>query len=617
MGNPLLTFWARHRRREDEERRARRARLLAAAASANRASETIFLILRRMRAPLIVLIAIFGVSVLGLTLIPGQDAEGRPWDMGFFDAIYVMSYTATTIGFGEIPYPFTYNQRMWVTISIYLTVVGWAYAIGSLLGLLQDRAFRSALALQRFTRKVARLAEPFVLIAGYGRAGELLGHSMDALGRRVVVLDRNDERIDGLELESYHGDVPGLAADARDPGHLGVAGLDHTCCEAVVALTDDDEANLAVVMTTALLRPDLPVIARAYHPRHGRPHAGLRLAERGQPVRPVRRPRAAGAAGAGVLPAADLAGERSWGRPAPAGLTAAGRSLGGVRLRPARPGADRGPARRGHRRDRHRPEPARRRGRRRRGGGYEPAVLAAVGLEEAVGFVAGTDNDITNLSLVETARRANPTLFVAARQNRPSSAPLFAAMELDALLVPTEEVAHEVYAQLSTPLLWRFLRAMPALGDDWAADLVDRLTDLCGQHLQALWKVRLTPAEAPALIGWLASGEARLGDLLRNPEDRDEPLHAVPLLLLRGDDATLAPDPDFVLAPGDELLLAGWPAARRALGITLLVEAVREYVVTGRRVPSGWLWRRVKGTPAAASEVEVTGPRPPAPTPSR
>jgi voltage-gated potassium channel len=261
VGNPLLTFWARRSRREEEERRARRARLLAAAASANRASETIFLILRRMRAPLIVLVAIFSVSVLGLTLIPGQDAEGRPWDMGFFDAIYVMSYTATTIGFGEIPYPFTYNQRMWLTISIYLTVVGWAYAIGSLLGLLQDRAFRSALALQRFTRRVARLSEPFVLIAGYGRAGELLGHSMDALGRRVVVLDRNEERIDGLELETYHGDVPGLAADARDPGHLGVAGLDHPCCEAVVALTDDDEANLAVVMTTARLASSSSVSA--------------------------------------------------------------------------------------------------------------------------------------------------------------------------------------------------------------------------------------------------------------------------------------------------------------------------------------------------------------------
>src|SRR3954454_17471362 len=261
MGNPLLTFW-KNLFDDEDGGRDRRATLRVAAASAAQASATIFLILRRMRTPLIVLIVIFAVSVLGLTLIPGQDLQGRPSRMGFFDAFYVMSYTASTIGFGELPYPFTYSQRMWVTISIYLTVIGWAYAIGSLLALLQDRAFRSALALQHFSRKVSRLREPFVLVAGYGRTGELLGDSFDALGRRFVVLDRSDERFDALELGSSRGDVPGLAADARDPGHLAVAGLGHACCEAVVALTDDEEANLAVVMAAALLRPELPVIAR-------------------------------------------------------------------------------------------------------------------------------------------------------------------------------------------------------------------------------------------------------------------------------------------------------------------------------------------------------------------
>ena len=95
--------------------------------------------------------------------------------MGFFDAFYFMSYTATTIGFGELPHPFTDAQRLWVMVAIYLTVIGWAYAIGSLLTLLQDRAFRQALALQRFTRKVARLREPFLLIVGYGQTGQLLG----------------------------------------------------------------------------------------------------------------------------------------------------------------------------------------------------------------------------------------------------------------------------------------------------------------------------------------------------------------------------------------------------------------------------------------------------------
>jgi Trk K+ transport system NAD-binding subunit len=234
------------------------------------------------------------------------------------------------------------------------------------------------------------------------------------------------------------------------------------------------------------------------------------------------------------------------------------------------------------------------------GDGSDPWVLAQADLDRAVGLVAGTDNDTTNLSLVAAARRSKPSLFIAARQNRAASAPLFAAMDLDALLVPSELIAHEVYAQLSTPLLWRFLREMPAKGDAWAAELIDRLKGLCGTHLQSLWKVRLTPQEAPTLGGWLVSGSARLGDLLRNPENRDEPLHAVTLVVLRGREAFLAPGPDFVLAAGDELLFAGWAAAHRALGTILFVDSVREYVVTGRRVPSSWIWRRLKLDPQPA-----------------
>ena len=110
--------------------------------------------------------------------------------------------------------------------------------------------------------------------------------------------------------------------------------------------------------------------------------------------------------------------------------------------------------------------------------------------------------------------------------------------------------------------------------------------------------MRLTPAEAPAVQAWLASGAARLGDLMRNPDGRDEQLHAVPLLVLRDDDCHLAPEGDFVLARDDEVLLAGWPSARRLLDTTLLVEAVQEYVLFGRHVPSSWIWRKLSRRPA-------------------
>ncbi|MCU0296063.1 MAG: ion channel, partial [Candidatus Nanopelagicales bacterium] len=96
-------------------------------------STAIFLVLRRMRLPLIVLIILLTISTVGLTLMPGVDADGNTWYMDPFEAFYFMSYTATTIGFGEIPFAFTTAQRAWVIVSIYLSVIAWAYAIGSVL----------------------------------------------------------------------------------------------------------------------------------------------------------------------------------------------------------------------------------------------------------------------------------------------------------------------------------------------------------------------------------------------------------------------------------------------------------------------------------------------------
>jgi Trk K+ transport system NAD-binding subunit len=591
--NPLLVFW--YRLFVDGSSR-RTSRWRVPMTSSRQASATIFLVMRRMRAPLIVLIVIFAVSTVGLTLIPGEDDEGRPWRMGFFDAFYFMSYTASTIGFGEIPYEFTYNQRMWVTISIYLTVVGWAYAIGSLLALVQERSFRQALALQHFTRKVERLREPFLIIAGYGRTGELLARSLDALGRRFVVIDRDEDRIDDLNLDSYHADVPGLAADAGDPGHLAVAGLDHPACEGVLALTNDDEVNLAVVQTAALLRPDLPVITRAVSPEtaermcaFGSPTVVNPFDRFGDHLRIALRAPASYQlmiwleSGPGApLPSRGsppshghwvICGYGRFGQEVVHDLRAEGLHVTVVEPREVGP---------------HDPDAI-------IGRGDDPVVLEKAGIGHAVGFVAGTDNDTTNLSLVTAARRANPKVFVAARQNRAASAPLFAAVDVESLLVPADVVAHEVYAQLATPLLWRFLRAVPGHDDAWAAAVVDRLTSLCGEALQAVWKVRLTAAEAPAVQSWLAEGEARLGDLLRDPDDRDERLHAVPLLLARGDGSedVMAPDDDAVLRVDDELLLVGWPASRRLLDSTLLNGPTSSYVLRGRHVPASWVWRTI------------------------
>ncbi len=585
--NPLLAFLQSALAGDDEA-----ARSLPRAAAP---SSAIFLILRRMRTPLIVLIAIYAVSVLGLTLIPGQDAGGSPWSMGFFHAFYFMSYTATTIGFGEIPHAFTDAQRLWVTICIYLTVIGWAYAIGTLLALTHDRSFRHALAVQRFARKVRGLREPFVLVAGYGQTGCTLGRSLDALGRRFVVLDIDQARIDDLELESLRADVPGLAADARNPEHLVLAGLGHRRLEGVIALTNDDEANLAVVMSAALLRPDVPVVARTVsRPIAERMHAFgtpsivnpfdrfgdlLRIA--------LRAPAAfrlmewlTGEPGTELPPSREpprgrwvICGYGRFGQEVVADLRAEGLEV--TIVEPGVAAVDDPSIIVGY--------------------GTEPEVLERARLRDAAGFVAATDNDTTNLSLIAAARRANAEIFVVARRNDQTNARLFAASGADYVLVPAELVAHEVLARITDPLAARFIETAPRYGDGWAAVLLARLRERCGLRVPLLWRVHLTPDGAPALAAWLAQdhGPVTIGELLRDPAEPDQSIRAIALAVVRDGRSHRVPADDFALAAGDEILLAGRRSARHALATTLHVPAARDRLLLGPNSPVGWLWRQL------------------------
>ena len=555
-------------------------------------STAIFLVLRRMRAPLIVLISLFAVSILGLTLMPGVDAEGKPWHMDPFEAFYFMSYTATTIGFGEIPHPFTTAQRAWVIVSIYLSVVAWAYAIGSVLALLQDRGFKEALSLQRFERRVRGLREPFLILAGFGQAGQVVARSLDLTDHRLVVLDVEPARIEALDLAAFRSDVPGLAADASNPLELRRAGLESSTCEGVIALTNDDQANLAIAMTAGLLRPDLPVVCRTLED-------GLveRMRAFGQPmiVDPfnlfgdglmlaVRAPQTARlvtwlTSDSGTkLPAPMtiprrgrwvVCGYGRFGGHLAADLRRYGMPVTVIDPR-AQPNADMEFI---------------------SGDATDPDVLVQARLSDAVALAAASDNDISNLSVLAEAQRANPDLFLVGRQNDPANAPLFEALQVESMLVPTQLVAHEVLARIGDATVWRFVQEAQKQDDAWSTELLDRITATTGEVLSDRWTVDLDEHWAPALLDHVRTGRVQVGALLHDPQDRDRSLGVVLLAIMRRDQVLLAPPDDEPLAENDRLLLIGEPQDRRALDTVLSVPAAAEYVLSGRRIGQSWVWR--------------------------
>jgi Trk K+ transport system NAD-binding subunit len=395
-----------------------------------------------------------------------------------------------------------------------------------------------------------------------------------------------------LDLGSLRADVPGVVGDARNPDVLAIAGLSSPQCAGVLALTDDEEANLAVTMTAAVLRPDVPVIARASDPmiqhrmrEFGSPtiidpfdrfgdHLGVALraptADRmvrwltSPPGHPLPEPTPPLARGHWVL-----CGYGRFGRQVARDLRRDGLDVVAVDVRP------------------HDDEPGLV-----VGNGTEPDVLARAGVASAGGFVAGTDNDTTNLSLIVAARRVNPRVSVVARQNVPTNHALFEAMRPDLLMVPSDVVAQDAIAHVGTPLLWQFLEQVVQHDEAWAQALLDRLVDRVGHRSPDLFRISLTPHEAPALAR-VGGPYPTLGSLMRDPQDRERPLAAVTLLVSRGPDVVVTPDDDLRLEPDDLLLVAGTSAAWRGLETTIQVDSAAGYVLTGRHVPAGWLWRTV------------------------
>lgn len=551
------------------------------------------MVLRRMRTPLIVLISAYAVAVLGLTLVPGQDAQGDPWRMDFFHAFYVITYTAPTIGFGEIPYEFTAAQRMWAAFSIYLTVLAWLYAVGTIIALIQDTAFRAAIQRLRLNRAVRQIGEPFYLICGYGDTGSLLVRALTERRRRVVVVDHAQSAIEQLELRDLTVYVPGFQLDAEIPENLMTAGLKQRWCAGVVAVTNSDHANLKVALTSKLQSPRVIMVARA-----DSDEATANIASFGTDAvlnaydsfaarlcLAIRRP--------------DMHRIQDWltgipttslpERPQPpegtwiiCGFERVGRAVHRMLRQLGIHTVIVDPTGEG---DSCPPDAI-------RGKGTEAQTLREAGIYSASALLAGTSDDADNLSIVMTARQLNDTIFIVAQENDLSSKPLFRAAGVDLAVEPSYILASRILSLLNAPLLEDFLEQARNESGEWQAALVQRIRAIAGRKIPETWTLRVSAIRCSAVIEALEHGtEVTLQGLVYHPRDRDRPLNCIPLMLSRKGEVTLLPPEETKLARGDRILFCG---TDRALGLMRIplhhVENLR-YMLTGEHKGESMIWR--------------------------
>jgi Trk K+ transport system NAD-binding subunit len=554
------------------------------------------IVLREMRPPLLVLVVVYSLGIGVMVLIPGVD--GAP--MGLFHAFYFMTYTATTTGFGELPREFSDPQRLWAAVCLYMSVIAWVYAIGTIISKVQNPHFTLALAQARFARAVGRINDPFFIICGFGDTGSLLARGLSDRRMTAVIIDSDVERIKALDLRDYMVPMPGLEGDASVPKNLQDAGVGRPNCKGVVLLTGDEDVNLKIAVMVRLLNPDADVICRSKTRSHEEELKGLGsvvvidpfetwarelgLALHQPPLHTldewlvgahgvtleqlISYPRGTWVlCGYGKLGKSLHQSLQKWGvhtvviDPHIEAVTEVEHGIAGLATR---------------------------------------ANLIEAGVAHAAGIVAATNSDSDNLAILLTARNLNADVHLIVRQNHHENELAFSAASADLIMQPSLVTARRLLLQLISPLIQELLDHLEEHPDFLRDVVFPRLRANVGARDPALWTLHLNAEKAPAAVElFRRGGTLELSDLIRDAGDREETLACVPLVLRRGEQRMLVPDDDLDVRLGDEILMCSTRAAQAQIKTNLVNVYTLEYLVTGTAPTRGYAMSWLVGTARA------------------
>lgn len=171
---------------------------------------------------------------------------------GFLDALYQTVTTITTVGFREV-HPLTATGQVFTMVLILFGAGTVFYMFGVLLEALIEGHLRHHLERRRMDRRIDRM-RGHIIVCGWGRVGRSTAQYLQNLGKTVVVVDRDPERLRDIEF-------PYILGDVTDDSVLAAAGIEHA--KALIAALDSDADNVYVTLSSRALRSDLVIIARA------------------------------------------------------------------------------------------------------------------------------------------------------------------------------------------------------------------------------------------------------------------------------------------------------------------------------------------------------------------
>lgn len=522
---------------------------------------SLWIILQKMRIPFIVIILTYTIAIIGLVSIDGMDANGNVHKMTIFDALYFISYTATTIGFGETPYTFTYSQRLWVTFSIYLTVIGWFYGIGTLIGLLQNKTFLNEIARVKFRRQIGHIRKKYIIVLGFSYVTNEIIKRLLANDMQVVVIEKSEEKANALILENYTPTVPVLVLDAYKAHALEQAGINKSNCKAVISLFEDDALNLRIAIVSRLLNKNIQLAIKATTPNSVNNLKDINTNVIANPFSTIANELKM------AIKSPNLLKLEKWiykidtldshlvklpvGKYIICGFGRLGkniyRTLKNEDIEFVFIEIDPNKTQEFQEESLHQMII---------GDADDKNVLLKAGIKTATAVVAFTNNDTTNISILATAKKLNDDIITIAREDEIEDVSIFSNAQIDYLFMPSKILVNKITNALINPLADTFARAIKRKDEKWATSLVRSLV----QNIDAnpvLFELSINSSQAHQICEYIeASNEIALSIFEISLHNRNLKNNVIALLLKRDDEIVILPSLDTPLKIDDKLLFA-------------------------------------------------------------
>ena len=193
----------------------------------------------------IAMAGLVGVTVIGTV---GYMMLGLP----LLEAVYQTVFTVATVGYSEL-YDRTPAAMGFTIVLIILGVGTVLYNLGVLVEGITEGQLREFFGRRRMDKTIANL-RGHVIICGNGRVGRSAAAHLLDTGHQVVIVEREEDRLEGLTVPFVRGDA------ARDETLLE-AGVRQA--RALICCLDTDADTVYATLSARALCPDLVIISRA------------------------------------------------------------------------------------------------------------------------------------------------------------------------------------------------------------------------------------------------------------------------------------------------------------------------------------------------------------------